>query len=72
MRHCELNPIELIWAQVKRYEAFRNSKMKDVLNLTHEALAYIASDALKKAADRVISIEDRLCAYEGIIEAIPY
>ena len=49
MRHCELNPIELIWAQVKRYVAFKNFtfKMKDVRYLTNDALASITPDAWK-------------------------
>ncbi|PSN56834.1 hypothetical protein C0J52_08287 [Blattella germanica] len=38
--HCELNPIELIWAQVKGYVA-RNNKtfnIKDVKRLLAEAV----------------------------------
>lgn len=38
--HCELNPIELIWAQVKGYVAENNTtfKMSQVKPLMHQAL----------------------------------
>ncbi|XP_072376005.1 uncharacterized protein, partial [Diabrotica undecimpunctata] len=38
--HCELNPIDLIWAQVKKEVASRNttSKLCDVKVLFHEAI----------------------------------
>ena len=72
VRHCELNPIELIWAQMKRFVAFRNAtfKMKDVKELTHEAIRSITVEAWQRCTDHVISIEDRLCTTEGIFETI--
>ena len=73
MRHCEVNPIELIWSQVKRFVASQNTtfRLKDVKILAQDAIQSITQEAWKKATDHVISIEDRLCAAEGIIESIP-
>jgi len=38
--HCQYNPIELIWAQVKNKVATKNNtfKLVDIKKLTHEAL----------------------------------
>ena len=45
VRHCELNPIELIWAQVKGFVAKNNTtfRLKDVKELT-----YALSEKLQK------------------------
>ena len=39
LRHCELNPIELIWAQVKGFVTKNNTtfRLKDVKELTYAA-----------------------------------
>jgi hypothetical protein len=39
VRHCELNPIELIWAQVEGFVAKNNTtfRLKDVKELTYAA-----------------------------------
>jgi hypothetical protein len=44
VRHCELNPIELIWAQVKGFEAKHNTtfRLKDVKELTYGKLAILS------------------------------
>ncbi len=44
VRHCELNAIELIWAQVKGYVAERNTtyKIADVQRLYEEALKVVS------------------------------
>ena len=43
VRHCELNPIELIWANVKSYVGRNNTtfKLSDVRNLVYEAFGHI-------------------------------
>ena len=72
VRQCELNPIELIWAQVKHFVAKRNTtfKMTDVKNLVKEALESITADKWKKCCEHVIKIEDYYEQTEGIMQAI--
>ena len=50
VRHCELNPIELIWAQVKGFVAKNNTtfRLKDVKELTYAAFGKIAKDVWTK------------------------
>jgi hypothetical protein len=46
VRHCELNPIELIWAQVKGFLAKNNTtfRLKDVKELTYVAFGKIEKE----------------------------
>lgn len=48
--HCNYNPTELIWAQVKGQVAKLNNtfKMDDIERLTHEALDAVTIDDWKK------------------------
>ena len=45
-RHCELNPIELIWVQVKGFVAKNNTtfRLKDAKELTYAAFGKITKD----------------------------
>ncbi|XP_066950811.1 uncharacterized protein [Macrobrachium rosenbergii] len=48
--HCEYNPIELIWAQVKTYVAKRNNfKMADLKPLVKEAIQSVTAENLANA-----------------------
>jgi len=44
--HCQYNPIEMIWAQVKGQVATKNTtfKMADVENLMHEAIDAVTKE----------------------------
>ena len=55
VRHCELNPIELIWAQIKRYVSSRNVtfKFKDVQQLTYEAIEQVSQEKWQKCTNHV-------------------
>lgn len=57
--HCELNPIELIWATLKQRVAKRNTtfKLADVERLVNEELTHISADEWKKAIGHVEKIE---------------
>ena len=59
MSHCELNPKELIWAQVKGRVARLNQtfRLKDVKQLVHESLANIQPENWRKATEHVERVE---------------
>ena len=58
--HCELNPIELIWAQVKDYVARNNTtfNIKDVNRHLVEAVQSITSEQWQKCIKHVIEKEE--------------
>lgn len=58
--HSELNPIELIWAQVKSEVARKNVtfKMKDVQNLVNESLGNVTASNWAKAEKHSIKVEN--------------
>ena len=57
--HCELNPIELIWASLKTKVAKRNTtyKIKNLENLVNDELQAVTSDLWKKCIEHVVKIE---------------
>uniref|UniRef100_A0A0P4VTN2 Tc1-like transposase DDE domain-containing protein n=1 Tax=Scylla olivacea TaxID=85551 RepID=A0A0P4VTN2_SCYOL len=57
--HCQYNPIELIWAQVKTYIAKKNTfKMANLKVLVTEALSLITPQTWKKAVGHTEKIHD--------------
>ena len=62
VRHCELNPIELIWAQVKGFVAKNNTtfQLKDARELTYAAFGKITKYVWTKA-EYVVKIEKKYC-----------
>ncbi|XP_068250360.1 uncharacterized protein [Palaemon carinicauda] len=51
--HCQYNPIELIWSQVKQYVAKKNNfKMSDLKSLISEALQQVTPENWKNAVNR--------------------
>ena len=63
VRHCGLNPIELIWAQVKGFVAKNNTtfRLKDAKELTYAAFGKITKDVWTKAEEHVVKIEKEYC-----------
>ena len=63
VRHYELNPIELIWAQVKGFVAKNSTtfRLKDVKELTYAAFEKITKDVWTKAEEHVVKIEKEYC-----------
>ena len=59
VRHCELNPIELIWAQIKGFVAENNTtfRLKDVKELVYGGFDRITKEVWAKAEDHVLKIE---------------
>ena len=72
VRHCELNPIELIWAQIKHEVSVNNTtfKMADVKILTNAALDNVSIENWTKCVKHVIKIENELRRVEGIHDAV--
>ena len=61
VRHCELNPIELVWANCKNYVARMNttSKVSDIKRLIGQSFERITPDVWTKCEDHVRKIEDK-------------
>ncbi len=71
-KHCVLNPIELIWAQIKGRVARRNFsfKMADVLLETKEAFKHVTQEDWNKACEHVIKVEKEWWKAENLQPAI--
>ena len=71
-RQCELNAIELIWAQVKGDVARRNTgmKLKEVLQLTRSAIGRITKDDWESVVCHTKKVEIQHWETDGLMEAI--
>nr|CAH7744240.1 unnamed protein product [Callosobruchus chinensis] len=60
--HCELNPIELIWAQVKGHIARQNTtfKLQDVKVLLENAIQLVTPEAWQNAIRHVVQEERKM------------
>lgn len=70
--HCELNPIELIWAQVKGTVARNNVtfKMAQLKPMLEAALSTITAESWKKCIEHVKKVEERMWELDISIEVI--
>jgi transposase len=68
--HCELNPIELIWAQVKGSVARKNTtyKMEDVRAHFEEALKEVNAERWRKCIEHVMKEEQKMWELDNVIE----
>ncbi|XP_072384573.1 uncharacterized protein [Diabrotica undecimpunctata] len=69
--HCELNPIELVWADIKNFVAAKNTtyKFPDLKNLFNEAVANITPQKLQKCVQHVVlKVEPKMWELDNIIE----
>lgn len=68
--HCELNPIELIWAQVKNWVARKNTtfKLPDVKNLFVEAIGIVTTDNWVNAIAHVKTIEQKMWEMDEVVD----
>ncbi|BFZ01465.1 hypothetical protein BsWGS_04504 [Bradybaena similaris] len=71
--HAHLNPIELVWAQVKGQVAVENKtfKMCDVEVLTRESLSRIDIPFWKKCVEHVLRVEDEYWKRDGLLFVQP-
>ena len=56
--HCELNPIEMIWAQIKKKIADENKtfKIKDVKELADRIIGEVSADQWERTVRHVIEV----------------
>lgn len=69
--HCELNPIELIWADVKGdiAGANKNFKFNDLKNnLVPQAIAKITAERWQNCISHVIKEEKKMKTLDGILD----
>ncbi|KAF2901916.1 hypothetical protein ILUMI_04272 [Ignelater luminosus] len=69
--HCELNPIELIWADMKNYVAEKNTtfKFQDMKTIFFEAVGTITAQKWKNCIQHVQNnIEQKMWDLDNIIE----
>lgn len=68
--HCKLNPIELVWAQLKDHVAANNStfKMSDVKKLFYDAIRLVDADRWKKCCDHVLQEENTMWNLDDVME----
>ncbi|KAH6920073.1 hypothetical protein HPB50_028940 [Hyalomma asiaticum] len=69
--HCELNPIELVWSQVKGYVASKNTdfKIDSVEKLLLEGIAGVTPQNWFRDCNHVIKLEDETWERDGIIDS---
>lgn len=69
--HCEFNPIELIWSQVKGYVAANNTTftLADVEKLLRESINVVTPDKWRRACAHVEKIEEEFWQRDGLIDA---
>lgn len=68
--HCELNPIELIWAQIKGYVARHNVsfKLEDVKQLFQQGVNSILCENWKNAIKHVVDVENKMWELDNLID----
>ncbi|KAK3094021.1 hypothetical protein FSP39_023056 [Pinctada imbricata] len=73
VRHCELTPIELIWAQIKGNVAKNNTtfKLTDVKALVFREFDKITYSVWEKAESHVKKIENEYRKTDGVVEVSP-
>lgn len=70
--HCELNRIELIWAQIKITVASKNCtfKLVEVKKLLLEAVENVTNIQWKNCVEHIIKEEEKMCKLDGIMDTI--
>ena len=72
--HCELNPIELVWAQVKDFARKRNKtfRLADVEKLVPAAFEEVTPEHWKRCCEHAIKEEERFWRTDGLQEEAIY
>lgn len=68
--HCELNPIELVWSQVKGYVAANNTtfKLDEVEKLLHAGIDLVSEENWRRDCAHVEKIENESWERDGEID----
>lgn len=68
--HCELNPIEMVWSQVKGYVAAQNKtfKLNEVERLCYEAISRVTPENWRNYDSHVQKTEGRMWELDGMID----
>lgn len=70
--HCELNPIELIWTQIKNKVASKNTtfKLNDAKNFLCESIKNVIATDLKNCIHHVIKEENKMWGLDGLTDTL--
>lgn len=70
--HCELNPIELVWGQVKNSVARQNTtfKLQDVKELLVTAIGNVTAEAWQNCIKHTLAVEDNMWELDHRIEVV--
>ncbi|XP_026319497.1 uncharacterized protein LOC113229996 [Hyposmocoma kahamanoa] len=70
--HCELNPIELVWAQVKGHVARNNKtfKMNEVRQLFEEGLQLVTPQRWSDCVRHIIKEENKMMQLDHLIDDV--
>lgn len=69
--HCELNPIEHVWGDIKQYIGLNNTQeytMDQMESLIHKGFDLITPGRWKRHVDHVIKVEDRMMEIDHITD----
>jgi hypothetical protein len=70
--HCELNPIELVWAQIKQNVSVNNTHFKtNVMDkLIHEGFGHVTVENLRNSFRHVKEMEAKMCRVDEVQDNI--
>ena len=70
-KHCEYNPIELVWAKVKRFVADNNTtarSTKALIDLIHEAFETVTPEFCLKSVEHCKAVMDGAMDVEKLVD----
>ena len=70
--NCDLNPIELIWSQLKKYVRPRNAtgRLEKVRELIVEGVRNISADAWEACCEHVIKVEQEYWERDRVADQV--
>ena len=70
--HCDLNPIEMIWSQLKGFVRSRNTtgRMDDIERLLQEGVQTVTAEDWARYCRHVVGLEQKYWEDDGLIEEI--